>query len=188
MPEIRKVLSEGGFDLVIGNPPFNSCFRRVESKDVLSHYELGRNRRHLKKSQAIEVLFLEIFVRIVRDKGFVVIVLPDGILSDPQYQYVREFILKNARVLHIISLQRNVFAQTSAKTSILILEKQKGLSLNYFTELHDLGKGGKANNTVRVLAKGLIKRMDYRYYHYLRKNALQELVDDVTPENYTIAN
>lgn len=178
MPEIRKVLSEGGFDLVIGNPPFNSCFCRVESKDVLSHYELGRNRRHLKKSQAVEVLFLEIFVRIARDKGFVVIVLPDGILSNPQYQYVREFILKNTRVLHIISLQRNVFAHTSAKTSILILEKQKGLNLNYFTELHDLGERGKANNTVRVLAKGLIKRMDYRYYHNLRKNALQELVNN----------
>jgi len=102
LPEIRKVLSEGGFDLVIGNPPFSSWFHRVESKDTLSNYELGRNNGHLRRSQAIEVLFLEIFIRIARTRCFVVIVLPDGILSNPQYQYVREFILKNTKVLHII--------------------------------------------------------------------------------------
>ncbi len=178
LPEIKKVLSKGGFDLVVGNPPFSSWFHRIKSKDVLFFYELGRNNGNAKRSQAIEVLFLEIFIRITLKGGYIVIVLPDGILSNPQYQYVREFILKNTKVLHIISLPRNIFEDTSAKTSILILKKQEINNLNYFSELHDLERTGVVNNTIRVSGKNLIKRMDYFYYHNLQKNPLQELIDN----------
>jgi type I restriction enzyme M protein len=176
LPKIQQVLSEGGFDLVAGNPPFSSWFQRVESEDILSNYELATNNGNLKRSQAIEILFLEIFVKLANVAGFIVIVLPDGILSNPQYQYVREFILKNTKVLHIISLPRNIFEQTSAKTSILILRKKDETNLNYFAELHDLGKTGKVNNTLRVPGRDLTRRMDYCYYHNLQKSPLQELV------------
>ena len=176
LPKIQQILSKGSFDLVVGNPPFSSWFQRVESEEILSNYELAKNNGNLKRSQAIEILFLEIFVKLANVAGFIVIVLPDGILSNPQYQYVREFILKNTKVLHIISLPRNIFEQTSAKTSILILEKQDETNLNYFAELHDLGKTGKVNNTIRVPGRDLTKRMDYFYYHNLQKSPLRELM------------
>jgi type I restriction enzyme M protein len=176
MPKIQQVLSKGGFDLVVGNPPFSSWFQRVESENILSNYELAKNNGNLKKSQAIEILFLEIFVRLSKREGFIVIVLPDGILSNPQYRYVREFILKSTKVLHIINLPRNIFEQTSAKTSILILRKKDETNLNYFVELHDLEKTGKVNNTIKVPGRDLTKRMDYFYYQNLQKSPLRELM------------
>src|SRR3989339_1201060 len=78
LPKIQKVISKGGFDLVVGNPPFSSWFHRIEAKKILSNYELAKNNENLKKSQAIEILFLEIFIRLAREKGFIVVVLPDG--------------------------------------------------------------------------------------------------------------
>lgn len=177
LPKIKQILSKGGFDLVVGNPPFSSWFQRVESGEILSNYELARSNGNLKRSQAIEILFLEIFLKLAKVGGFIVIVLPDGILSNPQYQYVREFILKSTKVLHIISLSRNVFEQTSAKTSVLILRKQRETNLSYFAEMHDLEKTGRVNNTVRVRGRDLTKRMDYCYHHNLRKNALQKFTD-----------
>ncbi len=175
LPEIQKVLSKGGFDLVVGNPPFSSWFHRIESKETLSNYELAKNNGKLKNSQAVEILFLEIFIKLSNEKGFIAIVLPDGILSNTYYQYVREFILKNTKVLHIINLPKNVFEDTSAKTSIFILNKLKENNLNYFSKLHDLEKTGKVNNTIEVPAKNLIERMDYHYYYNLQKSSLQGL-------------
>ena len=175
LPEIEKVISKGGFDLVVGNPPFSSWFHRIESKEILFNYELARNNRSFKKSQAIEILFLEIFIKLSREKKFIVIVLPDGILSNPQYQYVREYILRKTKVLDVISLPRNVFEKTSAKTSILILEKHKENNLNYIAKLHELEKTGKVNHTIKVFGTNLLKRMDYNYYNKLHKNSLQEL-------------
>lgn len=178
LSQFRKVFLKSGFDLVVGNPPYSSWFNRIESRDILSNYELGKNDGNIKRSQAIEVLFLEIFITLAKKDGFVVIVLPDGILSNPQYQYVRKYILENTKVLHIINLPRNVFKKTSAKTSILISKKQNKNHRKYFTKLHDLERTGKVNNTIKVSAKDLIKRMDYCYYHNLQRSLLQELIDN----------
>ncbi len=175
-PEIQKVISKRGFDLVVGNPPFSSWFHRVEASEILSNYELARNNGNFKRSQAIEILFLEIFIKLAMERGLIVIVLPDGILSNPQYQYVREFILRKTKVLHVISLPRNVFEETSAKTSILILE-HKEYNLDYIAKLHELEKTGRVNNTIKVSGANLLKRMDYHYYNKLHKNSLQELSD-----------
>lgn len=177
LPEIQKVLSDGGFDLVVGNPPFSSWFHRIESKEMLFNYELSRNNGIFKKSQAIEILFLENFIKLSIEEGFIIIVLPDGILSNPQYQYVREFILRKTKILHIISLPRNVFEETSAKTSILILKKHKQYNLDYIAKLHELEKTGKINHTIEISGAILLKRMDYHYYNKLHKNSLRELSD-----------
>lgn len=176
--KINKIISDGGFDLVVGNPPFSSWFQRIESKEILSTYDLAKNNGHLRKSLAVEILFTEKFISLTKNGGFIVVILPDGVLSNLKYQYVREFILKNTQVLHIINLPRNVFEDTSAKTSILILNKQKKNNLNYSVKAHDLEKTGEVNNTIKVLAKDLLKRMDYYYYYNLQKSHLQELMGD----------
>jgi len=176
--ELQNIISKDGFNLVVGNPPFSSWFHRIESKEILCNYELAKNNGKLRRSQAIEILFLEIFIRIARGGGFIVIILPDGILSNPQYKYVREFILKNTKVLHIINLPRNVFDKTSAKTSILILKKTIRNNPHYFTKLYDLEKAGKVNHTLKVESKNFIKRMDYHYYNNLQKSSLQELINN----------
>lgn len=175
LPIVKEFFSNGGFDMVVGNPPFSSWFSRIETKEILSNYTLSYKNGELRRSQAIEILFLEIFIRIVKDGGFIVIVLPDGILSNPLYQYVREFILKNTKVLHIINLPRNVFKDTTAKTSILILQKCKESNLNYFVNIINLEKTGNINNAIKVIGKNLIKRMDYDYYYELDLNLINEL-------------
>jgi type I restriction enzyme M protein len=175
LPELQDALSSGGFDLVVGNPPFSSWFNRIKSPEILKEFCLSRKNGRMMRSQAIEILFLEIFIRLVRNKGFIIIVLPDGILSNPQYKYIREFILKETRVKNIISLPRNVFEATSAKTSILILQKKRIKELGYLARISDLAKSGVVNNTVEVSGKDLVNRMDYYYYHNSRGNSINEL-------------
>ncbi|PIU83686.1 MAG: hypothetical protein COS68_02760 [Elusimicrobia bacterium CG06_land_8_20_14_3_00_38_11] len=174
-PEMEKILSNSRFDLVVGNPPFSSWFSRINDITILSQYELAGKNGSIQRSQAIEVLFLEKFIQLAKKDGYVVIVLPDGILSNPKDQHIREFILRETVVKNIISLPRNVFEDTSAKTSILILQKKWQDNLNYITKISDLGKTGIVNNTVKVSGKDLLKRMDYWYYYNLRKSSMNSL-------------
>lgn len=118
----RSLVQEDYFDLVAGNPPFSAKYGRVTSKAILSSYELGEKM----KSQAIEILFLERFIRLARGGGVVGIIIPDGILLNLNYRYVREFVLRSCKVLAVISLPRGIFnssKSTTSKTSILILRK-----------------------------------------------------------------
>ncbi len=177
LPEIQKILSTGGFDLVVGNPPFSSWFSRINSKEILSNFKLACKNGNLARSLGIEILFLETFINLAREDGFIIIVLPDGILSNPQYKYIRGFILRETKVLQIINLPRNVFKDTSAKTSILILQRRKTAGMKYLSEISDLGKTGEVNNIIKVRGENLINRMDYFYYYNIQRNSLKGLID-----------
>ncbi len=117
------VLPISSFDLVVGNPPFSAKFGRVHDSR-LELYELGRGR----KSQAIEVLFLERFITLAKPGGVIGIILPDGIFINKNYEYVRRFILKY-KILGVISLPRGIFRsslRTTSKTSVLFIKKIRG--------------------------------------------------------------
>ena len=113
---------EGKADIVVGNPPFSAKYGRI--KDTrLSNFELGKQ----KTSQAIEILFLEKFIRLAKNGGVIGIILPFGIFANLPLRDVREFILKNTEVLAVVSLPRFIFrsvSNTSSKTCILFARKR----------------------------------------------------------------
>lgn len=113
---------ERKFDLVVGNPPFSSKYGRVQGI-ILKNFELGERT----SSQAIEILFLEKFIKLCSENGVIGIILPHGIFSDLRLSYVREYIRNHLSIIAIISLPRNIFRSkenaTSSKTCILIGSK-----------------------------------------------------------------
>ena len=108
------------FDLVVGNPPFSSKYGRVHG-DILKNFELGKQT----SSQAIEILFLEKFIKLSKADGVIGIILPHGIFSNLRLSYVRNYIRRHLSIIKIISLPRNIFEKTSSKTCILIGKKKK---------------------------------------------------------------
>jgi type I restriction enzyme M protein len=116
---------DGKFDLVVGNPPFSAKYGRVKG-EILKKFELCKG-----PSQAIEILFLEKFIKLCKDGGVIGIILPHGIFSDIRLSYVREYITSNLTLIAVISLPRNIFKarenKTSSKTCILIAKKEKKL-------------------------------------------------------------
>jgi len=161
----RPILDAGGFDLVLGNPPFSSWFQRVAAYETLACYHLARRSKGaLMPSQAIEVLFLEQFIRLAKPHGWVAIVLPDGVLGNARYQTVRDFIFQHASIRFIISLSRGAFAGTSAKTSLVILHKgappRRGIA-----RLVEVSTAGTVLEEMRLPEERLRERMDFEYHH-----------------------
>jgi len=79
------------------------------------------------KSFPIEILFIDRFIQLAKPGGWIAIIIPDGILTNSNSHYVREFISEKTKVEAIVSLPRDAFKNvgTSAKTSILFLQKYK---------------------------------------------------------------
>jgi hypothetical protein len=74
-------------------------------------------------SQPIEALFVEKFIQVARPGGIVVIILPDGLLSNEGSQDVRDLMVDQTDVLAVIGLPRRLF-NNDAKTSIVLLRKK----------------------------------------------------------------
>lgn len=126
----------GTIDLLFTNPPFGSKIP-ITDPAILEQYELGRNWSYNKdtdqwamgdvtlKSQPPEILFIERCVRFLRPGGRCALVLPDGILGSPGLGYVREWILRNTRILASIDLHPDTFQpHVSIQTSLLVLERK----------------------------------------------------------------
>ena len=109
----------GTFDLAIGNPPFSAQANLERRPQILQGFDFGFGR----SSQCLEILFLELFLKLVKPRGRIAIILPDGPLSNRPFKYVRDWLLCRAHVEAIVSLPRGIFTKTSAKTNILFAQK-----------------------------------------------------------------
>jgi type I restriction enzyme M protein len=137
LAELRKRDLIGHVDLLFTNPPFGSKIT-VNDPAILEQYDLGHSWSYdkkadrwsktaqLQKSQPPEILFIERCVRFLRPGGGrMAIVLPDGILGSPGLGYVREWILRNTRILASIDLHADTFQPfVSIQTSVLVLERK----------------------------------------------------------------
>lgn len=135
--DLRKREIMGHVDLLFTNPPFGSKIPVTEPA-ILEQYDLGHSWSYDKKadkwtktgqvhrSQPPEILFIERCVRLLKPgTGRAAIVLPDGILGSPGLGYVREWILRHARVLASIDLHPDTFQPfVSIQTSVLVLQRK----------------------------------------------------------------
>jgi len=136
-PDLRKRAVMSKVDLLFTNPPFGSKIP-VTDPAILEQYDLGHSWSYdksadrwaktgqVQKSQPPEILFIERCVKFLKPgTGRAAIVLPDGILGSPGLGYVREWILRNTRVLASIDLHADTFQPfVSIQTSILVLERK----------------------------------------------------------------
>ncbi len=99
-------LPTGGFDLVVGNPPFGVA-TSSEGRAML----------------ASEVRFLLRALELARPGGLVALVLPSGVLANERLRSLRNDLLARCTVLAAIALPRDTFrrAGTDAACSILLL-------------------------------------------------------------------
>jgi len=147
----------GTFDLAIGNPPFSAQAHLERRPEVLRQFDLGRKTfasprlpcSSLRRSQCLEVLFLELFLKLAKPGGRIAIILPDGPLANRPFHYVRRWLLEHAHVETIVSLPRGVFANTTAKTSILIVKKYGTAPTTEDTE-HTEGRTSNASRMTQM--------------------------------------
>lgn len=121
------------FDLIFTNPPFGA--KVTVDKEISKRYALGHNWSkdtygnfqigNESSSEAPEVLFIEQCYNFLKPGGRMAIVLPDGILGNPNTEYVRAWILERFKLLASIDLPVEAFLpQVGVQASLLFLQKK----------------------------------------------------------------
>lgn len=185
--DLRKREIMGNVDLLFTNPPFGSKIPVTEPA-ILEQYDLGHSWAYDKKadkwtktgqvhrSQPPEILFIERCIRLLKPgTGRAAIVLPDGILGSPGLGYVREWILRHARVLASIDLHPDTFQPfVSIQTSVLVLQRKTD------EQVRLEAAAGKINDYPVFMAVGNHVGHDKRGNRtYVRDAKGNELVEEV---------
>ena len=138
-PEAWEHLTDFSFDVLLTNPPFAG---EIRDQGILSHYELARKGRgrHERPEAKVErdVLFIERCLQLLKPGGRMAIVLPQGKFNNATLVYIREWILRHARLLAVVGLHPHTFKpHTGTKTSILFLQKYTDDEISHIMRVKD---------------------------------------------------
>jgi type I restriction enzyme M protein len=138
-PEAWEHLTDFSFDVLLTNPPFAG---EIRDQGILSHYELARKGRgrHERPEAKVErdVLFIERCLQLLKPGGRMAIVLPQGKFNNATLAYIREWILRHARLLAVVGLHPHTFKpHTGTKTSILFIQKYTDDELSHIIRVKD---------------------------------------------------
>lgn len=124
----------GHFDVIATNPPFGGKLP-ISDRETLSQFKLahvwkkqgGRWRitDDLFGSRPPEILFIERCWQLLKPGGRMAIVLPDGILGNPDLEYVRYWLMVHCRIVASVDLHPDTFQPNNGtQTSVLLLQKK----------------------------------------------------------------
>lgn len=134
--EFPEVFANGGFDIVIGNPPYVSAeyISEIEKNFYEKNYFSASGRQNL------YIIFYEKSINLLRKNGNLGFVTPYTILKNMYYKDIREYILNNTTILEIIDFKGIIVFKDAGVDSIVFLlkkEKQEEYTIKYINNIKE---------------------------------------------------
>lgn len=123
----NEVFEQGGFDIVIGNPPYGAKLSDEDKEYCKKCYETTKTIKGVQKgSLDTYTLFIEDGFNLLRKNGHLTYIVPISITSSESLSGVHRLLLKNCETIRISSYAvrpEPVFENAVVNTSIIQFEK-----------------------------------------------------------------
>ncbi len=133
--EFPHVFAKGGFDVVIGNPPYVLCQPSNTESITLHYYKTFQV-----ASYKIDLfhLFFERGIQILRKNGKIGFITPNTYLTNKYIKKLRQFILNNTTINQIVNYSEVVFVDAGVDVCTIILtkEEKEGNHIEIFESLN----------------------------------------------------
>lgn len=118
-----QVFENGGFDIVVGNPPY--VFARDNFSEIEKSYYI---KNYVSSNYQINtyILFMEKSFKLLKNKGYASMIVPNSWLMMYSGKGIREYILEKIKLLEIVNLAGHSFENVNVETVIYFGYKEKG--------------------------------------------------------------
>ncbi len=125
------VFKDGGFDVVVGNPPYGAMIIQPEDKYLRSKYEVANYQLDTYS------LFVEKGKKLLKEKGYLGYIIPTSWTASTYDYKLRRYIIEKMQVEHFIVAPKQTFKDATVETCILI-SSSKNRKENFEVERWDL--------------------------------------------------
>jgi len=115
--EFSDILNDGGFDFIIGNPPYITLKNRRDYDVNESFYSKIANG----STNAASLVIVKSY-ELLKEGGIMAFVLPKTLIRVNSYSRLREFLLYNSKILHIYDLGAR-FKDVRGEQIVLFIQK-----------------------------------------------------------------
>jgi len=115
--EFAEIMKNGGFDAVIGNPPYGALFT-----DETGVYLKEKNTTFVWRGESY-LVFVEKAFELLKKQGFFGFIVPDTFLNLGFTQALRTFLLQNSYLQEIVLLPSNIFKGATVDTALVFAQK-----------------------------------------------------------------
>lgn len=115
--EFYEIFTKGGFDVVIGNPPYGALFSEQEKEYITKKYK-----SYQYKFESY-LYFYEQGSNLLKERGFLSFITPELFLRLEKSENIRRFLLDNSILTELKFCGENVFADVKVNSVILTLTK-----------------------------------------------------------------
>jgi tRNA1(Val) A37 N6-methylase TrmN6 len=130
--EFPDVFAKGGFDVIIGNPPYVLCQPSNTDEKLLEYYKTFNV-----ASYKIDLfhLFFEKSINILNKTGFLGFITPNTYLNNKYIFPLRNFILTKTDIYILVNHEESVFVDANVDVATIILNRNKKTknNINLFT-------------------------------------------------------
>lgn len=123
--QFPHVFAQGGFDVIIGNPPYGDFFNESEKSYLLKKYSTS-----FSGTFDMYILFFEASLKILKSKRKLCFITPNTFIEYSQFSGLRKLLTSGNNIEQILGLTK-VFIDAIVDTAIIILTKNTAQS-EYF--------------------------------------------------------
>ena len=129
------IMSKGGFDAVIGNPPYGADITHDQTEYLLENYALQNYQLDT------YLLFAEKSIKLAVPHGLVGVIIPNTWLLNLMSPNIREFFTQKTTIMHIVHYRKYVFKDATVDTQILVLANSEAHQ-NHEVDIRVVAKSG----------------------------------------------
>ena len=111
--EFPQVFEKGGFDVIVGNPPYGILIDENLKDYYNQNFPLSKYKLNL------YVLFLERMFQVFK-KGIVSFIIPKSLLINSFFKDIREYLLKTTKVIELFTITEKVFEDAEVGSSLIL--------------------------------------------------------------------
>ena len=130
----KDIFDGGGFDIVIGNPPYINIANLTDDGARIFYQ---RNYKTVRNKSDLYSIFTERAHSLLRTKGICSYIFSNSWLGTDSFSLFRKFLIEETKVLKLVDLPDKVFENATVKTCIILFSKEKTTSNNIVLELYD---------------------------------------------------